>query len=317
MKNRIRLTILAAAVFLAAGLSSCSFFGEKEPEEQVIVDDTPTPEPVNTATPTPTIVPDAQSTTYNSSNKNVAIEMPDATWSNKTDDPKMLRFESPEKGKILILHGEGEDLNTAIMPDNEDLANTLLMGEGLVQAEDFEILTYSNQKVNDADVISYLVHYTNSEKSSGRFYTQYKYLKNANEYYSIAADVYQDDPELLAAVQKSVDSFRITGESTLKAASEAQPAAEAPADSGSGGEASSEGYTEEQLADTNQTRTIYRNSDGHPLVITPKDDGNWTDTEGNTYRFTSESDVYDQNDVDYYYHGEPGNVRFMSVTYDE
>ena len=97
-------------------------------------------------------------------------------------------------------------------------------------------------------------------------------------------------------------------------------AAEAPVSAGSqessgGSEQSSSGYTEEQLSDTNQTRTIYRNSDGYPLLITPKDDGNWTDTDGNTYRFTSDQDVYDQNDVDYYYHGEPGNVRFM--TYDE
>ena len=46
-------------------------------------------------------------------------------------------------------------------------------------------------------------------------------------------------------------------------------------DSASSGDGSSDGtitnsggFTQEQLTDTNQTRTIYRNSDGHPLVIT-------------------------------------------------
>lgn len=314
MRKITRLTVLTAALLSACSLTSCSFFGEKEPEEQVIVDDTPTPGIAATDTPTPTPVPENQDTTYNSIDKNVTIELPDGTWANKTDDPKMLRFESEGQGKILILHGEGDDLATAIMPDNEDLANTLLMGEGLTQVEDFEILTYSKNNVNGSDVISYLVHYVNTEKSSGKYYTQYKYLKNDSEYYSIAADVYKDDPELLASVQAAVESFRITGESSLKEAAEA-PASAGSQESSGGSEQSSSGYTEEQLSDTNQTRTIYRNSDGYPLVITPKDDGNWTDTDGNTYRFTSDQDVYDQNDVDYYYHGEPGNVRFM--TYDE
>ena len=67
------------------------------------------------------------------------------------------------------------------------------------------------------------------------------------------------------------------------------------------------------LTDTNQTRTIYRNSDGHPLVITPDGNGNWVDFDGNTYRFVNNEDVYDQNDVDYYWHGEGADVYYMPV----
>ena len=73
------------------------------------------------------------------------------------------------------------------------------------------------------------------------------------------------------------------------------------------------GFTQEQLTDTNQTRTIYRNSDGHPLVITPDGNGNWVDFDGNTYRFVNNEDVYDQNDVDYYWHGEGADVYYMPV----
>lgn len=77
----------------------------------------------------------------------------------------------------------------------------------------------------------------------------------------------------------------------------------------------SAGFTQEQLTDTNQTRTIYRNSDGHPLVITPNGDGSWSDFDGNTYEFVNDEDVYDQDGVDYYYHGEGADVYYMPIEY--
>ena len=35
------------------------------------------------------------------------------------------------------------------------------------------------------------------------------------------------------------------------------------------------------------------------------------DDDGNTYDFANGEDVYDENGVDYYYHGEPAYVRYM------
>lgn len=84
-------------------------------------------------------------------------------------------------------------------------------------------------------------------------------------------------------------------------------------DGGDGYIPNSAGFTQEQLTDTNQTRTIYRNSDGHPLVITPNGDGSWSDFNGNTYEFVNDEDVYDQDGVDYYYHGEGADVYYMPV----
>ena len=37
----------------------------------------------------------------------------------------------------------------------------------------------------------------------------------------------------------------------------------------------------------------------------------WCDDDGNTYDFANGEDVYDENGVDYYYHGEPAYVRYM------
>ena len=75
----------------------------------------------------------------------------------------------------------------------------------------------------------------------------------------------------------------------------------------------SAGFTDEQLTDTNQTRTIYRNSDGQPLVIQPDGNGNWVDFDGNTYTFTGEQDAYDAEGNSYYWHGEGADVYYMPV----
>ena len=47
------------------------------------------------------------------------------------------------------------------------------------------------------------------------------------------------------------------------------------------------------------------------LVIYPNGDGTWCDDDGNIYDFANGEDVYDENGVDYYYHGEPAYVRYM------
>jgi len=69
----------------------------------------------------------------------------------------------------------------------------------------------------------------------------------------------------------------------------------------------------QQLSNTDETRTIYRNSDGHPLVITPDGNGSWVDFDGNTYNFTSDEDAYDENGTSYYWHGEGADVYYMPV----
>ena len=291
MKNKKILAILTISAIVSAAATGCSFGGD-EPEEQVVVTETPAPEATATPTPEPTIAPDVQDSTYTSSNGAVSIKLPDATWSNKADEADMLSFESPEQGKILILHGQGEeDMSSAMLPDTQDLA------VALEQASD---------------------------------------LAEGTEYYNICGSVV--DEASYAGVKAAVDSFGIAGESSLKAAAPVQSSDSADGstegstdgstdgtqsagtDSASSGDGSSDGtitnsggFTQEQLTDTNQTRTIYRNSDGHPLVITPDGNGNWVDFDGNTYRFVNNEDVYDQNDVDYYWHGEGADVYYMPV----
>lgn len=327
MKNKRFLVLLTITAALSGLATGC--FGGDDPAEQVIVDETPTPEPTQEPTPEPTIAPDVQDTTYTSSDGAVTIKLPDATWANKSDAEDMISFESPEQGKILVLHGAGEeDMSSAMIPNTQDLAAALEQASDLEQGTDFEIQNYNSTNVNGVGIYSYTVKYLNTEKSGGYVYAVKKVYANESEYYSITGSVVNDAS--LTGIQTAVDSFQIIGASSTLAVADTTAdgtsdgtqttdgTASGDSATGTDGQASSTtgnsgGFTQEQLTDTNQTRTIYRNSDGHPLVITPDGSGNWVDSQGNTYRFANNEDVYDQNDVDYYWHGEGADVYYMPV----
>lgn len=334
MKNKKILAILTIAASVSMFAAGCNF-GGAEPEEQVVVTETPTPAATATPTPEPTIAPDVQDSTYTSSNGAVSIKLPDATWANKADEADMLSFESPEQGKILILHGQGEDaMSSAMLPDTEDLANALEQASDLVQGTDFTVENYTSNDVEGVGVYSYTVRYTDASKSGGYAYALHKIYKSADEYYNICGSVVNDDS--LAGIQAAIEflwNFRrffpegsrhLQQEIMLLMAAQTELQMEVqtvhsltaqipPQEAVTEPSATLQGFTQEQLTDTNQTRTIYRNSDGHPLVITPDGNGNWVDFDGNTYRFVNNEDVYDQNDVDYYWHGEGADVYYMPV----
>lgn len=310
MKNKKTLMILALAVTLSGVLSACSFGGD-EPEE--IVEATPTPEPTEAPDPTPTPAASSQSTTYTSADRSISIELPDATWANRSDEGDLVSFESPDQGRILIIHGEGaEDMSSAVIPSTEDLAISLEQASDLVNGTDFEIRRYSATTENGVNVYSYVTRMLNTEKSGGYSFVINKYLTNDNEYYSITASGIGGSQKAYNRLQKSVNSFQILGDSTLKAAAGGQGQEGGQAAAGSNGVVPGK-PSEDIISDNTKTRTIYRNSDGQPLVIKIDNNGNWVDDNGNSYRFASECDVYDQNDVDYYYHGEAADVYYMPL----
>lgn len=373
MKNKKVLMLLAITAALSVSMTACNFGGGND-EDSSVVQVTPTPAPTKapkaTATPAPA---NAQNTTYTSKNKAVSIKLPDATWANKSDSDDMLSFESPKQGKLLILHGSGdEDMSVAIIPSSQDTASALVKADNLVEGTDFEIQDYKSEEVSGVSVYSYTVHYL-TDKSDYKYVVNKYFTDNTSEFYSVAGSV--KDEKALAGIKTSVDSFAISGDSVLKAAATGTSAGTAAATdttadsaagnttaTGTGGatagnssagssssgtdgsysntssdgssdysyddssdgsydydDGSSGGYyadgtpvgTDDPDYDTDQTRTIYRNSDGYPLVIYPNGDGTWCDDDGNTYDFANGEDVYDENGTDYYYHGEPAYVRYM------
>lgn len=362
MKNKKLLAMTAMVITASVLMSACSFGGNDKKEDTPAVAVTPTAEPTATPAPTiePTIAPNVQSTTYTSADKSIAINLPDATWANKTDETDMVSFESPNVGNILILHGQGEDtMASTVIPSTQDMAVSLDQADGdKVNGTDFEIQDYTSNDVNGIGVYSYTTKMLNTDKSGGDLYVVHKVFANDTEYYNIEASVKSEDA--LDSIKAAVASFQILGDSSLKEAApqQAAPAADnSSADNATAGNTAADnsgaaasdnagntdasasadgttadasqaadngtastdtstnsgGFTDEQLSNTDETRTIYRNSDGHPLVIQSDGNGNWVDFDGNTYSFADEQDAYDADGNSYYWHGEAADVYYMPV----
>lgn len=326
MKNKKIFALLAMTVVMSGAMSACGFGGD-EPDQVVVA--TPTPKPTQAPTPTPAPA-DGQSTTYTSKDKSISITVPDATWANKNDTDKMVSFESPNQGKILILHGEGDEaMAAALVPDSQDIATALEQAADLEPGTDFNILDYSSENVDGVGVYSYTVQYLNDK--GGYAYVVNKYFANDNEFYSVAGSVKKGKNDkttekTLKKVKKAVSSFKIKGDSALKSATPEKAAnedtktdtntgenTEPSAESQNSGSGNSGNVSDAALSDTSQTRTIYDNDDGRARVIYADGNGGWYDDNGNSYEFLTDEDVYDQDGKDFYYHGEAADVYYMPV----
>ena len=229
MKNKKLLAMTAMVITASVLMSACSFGGNDKKEDTPAVAVTPTAEPTATPAPTiePTIAPNVQSTTYTSADKSIAINLPDATWANKTDETDMVSFESPNVGNILILHGQGEDtMASTVIPSTQDMAVSLDQADGdKVNGTDFEIQDYTSNDVNGIGVYSYTTKMLNTDKSGGDLYVVHKVFANDTEYYNIEASVKSEDA--LDYIKAAVASFQILGDSSLKEAAPKQAAAPA------------------------------------------------------------------------------------------
>ena len=229
MKNKKLLAMTAMVITASVLMSACSFGGNDKKEDTPAVAVTPTAEPTATPAPTiePTIAPNVQSTTYTSADKSIAINLPDATWANKTDETDMVSFESPNVGNILILHGQGEDtMASTVIPSTQDMAVSLDQADGdKVNGTDFEIQDYTSNDVNGIGVYSYTTKMLNTDKSGGDLYVVHKVFANDTEYYNIEASVKSEDA--LDSIKAAVAYFQILGDSSLKEAAPKQAAAPA------------------------------------------------------------------------------------------
>lgn len=322
MKNKRLLSVLLLAAVFMCTMTACGF-GEKEDDSQIIVEAEVTPTPVQEAEPTPTIAADVQTTTYTSANKMISMELPDATWSVKYDEEAMWSFESPAAGKILILHGSGEeDMSSMVMPNTEDMAISMEAAAGLENNTDFTVNDYNAKEKNGANFYTYTVKYSDKEKGDGYIYSVNKIVTNENEYFNIVGSVKEKDS--LKEIKNAIKSFKIGSDSTLHAAAPMEGAGKADAKKDkaeedavdavqAGEEEVNGGFTDEELSDTSKTRTLYDNTTGKGFVVFSDENGIWKDKSGNTYEFVSEEDAYDQNGVSFYYHGEAADVYYMPV----
>lgn len=294
MKNKKLLAMTAMVITASVLMSACSFGGNDKKEDTPAVAVTPTAEPTATPAPTiePTIAPNVQSTTYTSADKSIAINLPDATWANKTDETDMVSFESPNVGNILILHGQGEDtMASTVIPSTQDMAVSLDQADGdKVNGTDFEIQDYTSNDVNGIGVYSYTTKMLNTDKSSGELYVVHKVFANDTEYYNVEASVKSEDA--LDSIKAAVDSFQILGDSSLKEAAPKQAAAPAADNSSadnaadnSGAAASDNAGNKDASASTDGTTADGSSNDASQAA----DNGTAsTDTSTNSGGFTDE-----------------------------
>ena len=294
MKNKKLLAMTAMVITASVLMSACSFGGNDKKEDTPAVAVTPTAEPTATPAPTiePTIAPNVQSTTYTSADKSIAINLPDATWANKTDETDMVSFESPNVGNILILHGQGEDtMASTVIPSTQDMAVSLDQADGdKVNGTDFEIQDYTSNDVNGIGVYSYTTKMLNTDKSSGDLYVVHKVFANDTEYYNVEASVKSEDA--LDSIKAAVDSFQILGDSSLKEAAPKQAAAPAADNSSadnaadnSGAAASDNAGNKDASASTDGTTADGSSNDASQAA----DNGTAsTDTSTNSCGFTDE-----------------------------
>lgn len=321
--------ILAVTLSVSMGLTACSF-GKKDEEQPVVEEETPVEEEVVVEEPKeeepeeePEAAPDLQVSTYTSADGKISIKLPDATWSVKADQDGLYSFGSPEQGGVMIERGVGEEaMSTQIIPKTQDTADTLENGEA---GSDYEIQNFIAAEENGNGIYSYTVKMLKDD--SDYAYKLMKILANDGEYFIVTGSVVGGDADSIAAIQGAMETIQILDEtSTLRGllapvVEEAETPAEAPveaeqpeapAPAAEGGIAPSRDNPDN--ADNTKTRTIYTNDGaGRAIVVTLNADGVWVDENGNQYRFQNESDVYDQNDVDYYYHGEAADVYFLPV----
>lgn len=345
MKNRTQLIFLALTVTASLTLTGC--FGQKK-EEEVIVEESTFPEveektETETATPEPTQAPAKEAPVYLSQNKLISIQLPDDTWINKTDEESLLTFESADQGSILITYTSGDAREELTLPETEQSATTLEEAAQLVAGTDFELTDYQSETDNDGNATySYQMNMLDKEKS-GYANILVRVYANETEALQMRGTVKADDADVLGKVKAALESVTLGEGSSLYAlapmkerivaAGDGTAVEGIQAEDTEGTEASDtddesdetekessrvEGITPSRdnpdNSDTNLTRTIYRNSDGYPIVISADSNGNWVDEYGNVYRFAdNEIDVYDQDDVDYYWHGEAADVYYMPV----
>ena len=318
MSKKISISLILLMAVMVPGLTGC------EPGGGIIENTpvaTPTPVPIPTVvleTPTPTVSPNLNGTRYTASDRSFQVDLPGPAWVIRAEDPDRTSFEASGQGTLEILHAKGTDAMSAVLiPDTPDLAISMEKASGLEEGTDFELVSYVVVEPGPMKVYDFVIHYLNTEKTGGVQYAYNRYFVTDDEYYGLVGRAMKKKAR--KKLRQSIESFAVLDGSVIAVTANGQGLAELIEPTDAAGSVqdtdmqSSEGYTEEELSDTSRTRTIYRNSDGAPVVIRYDETNGWTDSNGNAYRFSGEQDVYDANDVDYYWHWEAGDVAFMPV----
>lgn len=218
MKNRRKqlLIILAAASVLAFSLSGC---GKRRSE--AVVPETESETQTEPATVKATEKETERETQklitfvdYTSKDGTVKITLPDNTWKITQDADEMRVFSSGTAAMINIVHASTESAmkNLTVMT-TEDALKTALTKQ-YSDATAYDVQSFESNTINGVNTYRYVVKY-NATARMWAYSVTYGIVA-ADQAYVITGTVTDENKTLLAAVEKSVGSFRVLKDETLK-----------------------------------------------------------------------------------------------------
>ena len=351
MKNKRVLMLLALTAVLSVSMTACNFGGGSDEDSSVVqVTPTPEPTKAAKATPTPAPA-NAQNTTYTSKNKAVSIKLPDGSGDEDMSVAIIPSSQDTASALVKADNlVEGTDFEIQDYK-SEEVSGVNVYSytvHYLTDKSDYKYVVNKYFTDNTTEFYS-VAGSVKDEKALAGIKTSVdsftisgdSVLKAAatGKTSGTTAGTTADGTSGTTGTAAAGTDGTASGSSSDGSSSAGTDGSYSDTSSGGSSDYSSSDYTSDGSSDgsydyddgsangyyadgtpvgtddpdydTDQTRTIYRNSDGYPLVIYPNGDGTWCDDDGNTYDFANGEDVYDENGVDYYYHGEPAYVRYM------
>ena len=152
---------------------------------------------------------------YTSKDGTIKITLPDNTWKIGQDVDEMRVFQSGKDAMINIVHANTESaLNSLnVMTSQPELEASLTAQYADPNA--FEVLSFVDAPVGAVHVYRYTVKYTSAARMWA--YSVTNAIVAPDQAYVVVGSITEDNRSLLEAVQKSVSSFRVLKDETLKA----------------------------------------------------------------------------------------------------
>ncbi len=218
MKNRRR-QLIAGLIIMSVSALSLSGCGQRRGEEVQTETETQIhTEPVTVKPTEKETESETQklitSVDYTSKDGTVKITLPDNTWKVTQDADEMRVFSSETAAMINIVHASTEAAmnNLTVMATEEDLKTSLT--KQYSDATAFEIQSFESNVINGVNTYRYVVKY-NATARMWAYSVTYGIVA-PDQAYVITGTVTDENKTLLAAVEKSVGSFRVLKDETLK-----------------------------------------------------------------------------------------------------
>lgn len=217
MKNR-RIRFVTGLVVLSALAFSLTGCGERRGETQTEAETEIQTEPATVKQTETETESETQklitSVDYTSKDGTVKITLPDNTWKVTQDADEMRVFSSGSAAMINIVHASTQSAmnNLNVMTTEDELKASLTKQYSDTNA--YEVESFENNVINGVNTYRYKVKY-NATARMWAYSVTYGIVAQ-DQAYVITGTVTDENKTLLASVEKSVQSFRVLKDETLK-----------------------------------------------------------------------------------------------------